>query len=414
MSRTQIKMHSKKEKTQQYHSIKQDIEGSRNKQLQQSKLSQKLQQKKSTGFFEGWYIKHENASNMVSFIPAFHKDKYGVWTVSIQVITKDGSSMAYYNIEDVQVGNMVSKQFIKQIKEEKQNQNKKEHQIKKEKQSQNTIEYQIIKKKQSQDKTKYQTIKKKQKHNKIGNQIPIIKNTNGAFYLKIENNIFTEQGMHVEIETKELSIRGNLMYGEWNALESNIMGPFQFFSSLQCNHGVLSLSHKLTGKLVINRKIIDFTNGTGYIEKDWGSSFPKKYLWTQCNWNCIDKQKNCIMLSIADIPIWKETKKRREKSFTGCIGVISYQGKQYRMATYQGVKILKCNTKEVWLKQGKYYLQVMLLEQKPYKLYAPVNGEMTRNIKESPICKVRYQFSKGNRTIFAITQNIASFEVAKG
>lgn len=428
MNRIQKNMYSEKKETQSCYGIKRDIKEKREQEWQKSQESQELKQKESNGFFEGWYIKHENAPNMVSFIPAFHKDKYGVWTVSIQVITKDTSSMVYYNIEDVQVGTMVSKQFIKQIREERQNQSKREYQRKKgkpsqnirkyktvkERPSQNITKYKTVKGKPSQNKESYQIIKEKQKYNKVGNQIPTIKDTNGTFYLKIENNIFTEQGIHVEIETKELSIRGSIMYGDWNPLESNIMGPFQFFSSLQCNHGVLSLSHKLTGKLVINRKIVDFTNGTGYIEKDWGCSFPKKYLWTQCNWNCMDKQKNCIMLSIADIPIWKETEKRKGISFTGCIGVISYQGKQYRMATYQGVKILKCNPKEVWLKQGKYYLQVMLLKQKPYKLCAPVNGEMTRNIQESPICEVQYRFSKGNRTIFSTTQNIASFEVAKG
>ena len=33
----------------------------------------------------------------------------------------------------------------------------------------------------------------------------------------------------------------------------------------------------------IDGKTIDFTNGIGYIEKDWGKSFPNSWIWMQTN-----------------------------------------------------------------------------------------------------------------------------------
>ena len=41
------------------------------------------------------------------------------------------------------------------------------------------------------------------------------------------------------------------------------------------------MNHTVNGVLMINNEEIDINNGKGYIEKDWGTSFPKKYIWIQ-------------------------------------------------------------------------------------------------------------------------------------
>lgn len=43
------------------------------------------------------------------------------------------------------------------------------------------------------------------------------------------------------------------------------------------------MSSRADGSITINNKNIAFDNGVGYIEKDWGSSFPKSYIWCQGN-----------------------------------------------------------------------------------------------------------------------------------
>ena len=75
------------------------------------------------------------------------------------------------------------------------------------------------------------------------------------------------------------------------------------------------------------------------------------------------------MISVADIPFAKVT-------FKGCIGVVYYEGKEYRFATYLGVKIRKYNKRELWVQQGGYDLQVSLIDEKPHNLLAPVKGKM--------------------------------------
>ncbi len=221
------------------------------------------------------------------------------------------------------------------------------------------------------------------------------------FWVKIGDNIFSDKGLSVNIDTDELKIRGSLRYSYLTPLKYDIMGPFCFFPFMQCNHGVLSLNHYLKGKLKINGEILDFKGGAGYIEKDWGSSFPASYLWTQCNW--FDGQDNCLMLSIAEIPFLI-------RKFIGCICVIYYGGKEYRLTTYLGVKIIRVSANEVIIKQRNLSLQIQLLEYHIKKLKAPVRGGMGRIVHESPICKVRYKFMCKDKIIFNFISEKASYE----
>lgn len=84
--------------------------------------------------------------------------------------------------------------------------------------------------------------------------------------------------------------------------------------------------------------------------------FPSSYFWTQCSWHA--NGNNVLILSVADIPIGKLT-------FMGCIGVVYYGGKEYRLATYLGVKIRKCNNRELWVQQRGFDLKVTVLDENP-------------------------------------------------
>ena len=181
-----------------------------------------------------------------------------------------------------------------------------------------------------------------------------------------------------------------------------MMGPFRHIRWMECNHGIVSLSHRLAGSLCINGRMVDFTQGLGYIEKDWGRSFPSAYLWTQCGWLGAS-QSSTVMLSVADIPMLGG-------HFTGCIGAVWLDGQEYRLATYRGATVCKCTAREVIVRQGKMQLQARLIESRPHPLRAPTNGGMSRIIHESPACKVRYRFWNNGLLALDRVGNSAGFE----
>lgn len=213
------------------------------------------------------------------------------------------------------------------------------------------------------------------------------------FGVRIGKNIFTEDGITLNLKTPKLSVVGKLEFSKFTTLKYDIMGPFHYVPFMQCRHSVYSLAHYIKGSLYVNGREICFNQGLGYVEGDRGTEFPSDYLWTQCSWN--ENGNNAVMISVADIPIGKI-------SFTGCIGVVYYGGKEYRLATYLGVKIRKYNKRELWVQQGEYDLQVKLIDEDPYNLLAPVKGKMTRIVYESIECKIRYRFMLHGSVLFDV------------
>ncbi len=224
------------------------------------------------------------------------------------------------------------------------------------------------------------------------------------FCVQIAGNTFCEKGILLNLHTKQLSLTGKLHFGPFSPPISDIMGPFRFVPFLQCRHSVISLGHWVNGSLELNGKRYSFENGTGYLEGDRGRSFPAAYLWSQCSWQ--ERDPCCVMLAVASIPFLRT-------SFTGCICAVSYAGREYRLATYCGAKVLQWSDEEAIIAQGDSLLQITLLEQRAHNLRAPSNGAMLRTIRESPSCRVRYRLLKNGKKLFDVTSSQASFEFSK-
>lgn len=216
--------------------------------------------------------------------------------------------------------------------------------------------------------------------------------------IRIGENRFGEKGMRLAIHTQQVTIRGKLDFGPLFPIKYDIMGPFALVPFMECRHSVWSMRHSVRGAVCINGQTYFFRNAWGYWEGDSGRSFPKEYLWTQCFFS-----DGALMLSVADIPM-------AGIHFTGIIGVVLWQGKEYRIATYLGARAVKIHHKMVRVIQGGLELDVCLLEGSGHPLKAPSKGDMIRTIHESASCRAFYRFCKKGRTMFAFETDRASFE----
>ncbi len=215
------------------------------------------------------------------------------------------------------------------------------------------------------------------------------------------NSRFSPAGIHVDIVQDGVTAAGDVIFGPLAALKSDIMGPFRFAPGMECRHSVFSMVHEASGGLCINGHTYVFQNDLGYIEGDRGRSFPKRYVWTQCAWH-MDKPCS-LMISAADIPYLG-------MSFTGVIAFVYLHGREYRLATYHGARIVHIGNDEVVIKQGKYTLSAHRLDSGAILLRAPVGGGMTRMIREAPSCRVKYRFTCGGETLIDQVMDQAGFE----
>lgn len=219
-----------------------------------------------------------------------------------------------------------------------------------------------------------------------------------TFYIKIDHHTFSDQGINLHLNNQDLMISGSLTFKELSPLKYDIMGPFQYIPFMQCKHSVISMKHYVNGTLNINNKNYIFKNALGYIEGDRGYSFPKQYIWTQCFFN-----NGSLMLSVADIPFGLF-------HFTGIIGIIFFNDKEYRLATYLGAKVIKNDNREIIIKQKDMIFKAKLIKTNDLQLLAPAKGNMKRTIHESVICEASYCFIKGKQVLFSFESVQASFE----
>ncbi|MGX7107857.1 tocopherol cyclase family protein [Facklamia miroungae] len=204
-----------------------------------------------------------------------------------------------------------------------------------------------------------------------------------SFDITIGNSNFKQNQLTIDLSKQAYPIEGHLTFNEIESfpkklLRPGIMGPFSFVPFMECYHGVVTLHQRLSGTLKINQQTIDFTDGYGYIEKDWGRSFPDWWVWLQSNH--FSEDKTSLMFSMAKIP-WLGN------HFTGFLSFLKHQEKLYLFATYTGAKIKRMNYQEgqidVEITDRNYQLNISGHYDQSGILKAPKNGLMERKIAES-------------------------------
>lgn len=235
------------------------------------------------------------------------------------------------------------------------------------------------------------------------------------FYIKVKNNIFSRDGINIDIfdEIQNLKVKGNIKYLNTKnikvtTISPNIMGPFSYIPFMECNHAIISMKNNTKGLININNNQIDFNNGIGYIEKDWGCSFPKSYIW--CQGNNFENTEASFMLAIATIPF-------KIFQFKGAICTLIVNNKEYKFTTYNNSKLIENEVNNefinITLKKGNYYLNVKSTYNNGLKLLAPVKGKMQKNILENICSKITINLKYKDKLIFSDTSNNCGLEIVK-
>jgi tocopherol cyclase len=240
------------------------------------------------------------------------------------------------------------------------------------------------------------------------------------FSLQLADNQFTTH--HIKLNLPD--IQGELRFKSttpWVKMlgAPGIMGWFSFVPFMECYHGIVSLDHSIEGTLTIEGKTVDFTNGRGYIEKDWGTSFPRGWFWMQSNHFFEKNNRNTegvenhhdgvsLIASVAHIPFLGSY-------FIGYIVGFWFKNKLYRFATYTGAKMkahLDGNNIQLKFKDNQYLLEIEATKAGTGNLVAPLQGEMTGKVNESLQAVLHVRFYEKDKLIFEGKGRNAGLEAA--
>lgn len=229
------------------------------------------------------------------------------------------------------------------------------------------------------------------------------------YEIVVDKCVFTKRSASFFLCEKELCLKGDVGFGPLTEIETSrfspdIMGPFSYLPFLQCRHGVISMGHTVTGSVTVNGEVIDFTGGSGYLEMDSGVSFPDYWMWMQCNQFDTGTR---MMLASATVPL-------AGLRIQGVIGVVIANGKEYRLATYNGARLKKSvcenGVADIEVSNRRHRLKVRLTDYEGQSLLAPVNGSMNRTLRESISCTMHLELYEKNKLIVQTTGNNAGFE----
>jgi len=228
--------------------------------------------------------------------------------------------------------------------------------------------------------------------------------SNKKYEISIEKNYFSSKGCHLDIDQQGYIIKGDLEYIDpipWpkSFLQPGAMGWLSYIPFLETYHAVVSMNHKIHGKISINGERVNFENGKGYIEKDWGKSFPTAWIWTQSNH--FSNENLSFMFSIAKVPFLG-------MKFNGFLSAIWYEGKFFKFATYTGAKVksLDVNSDNIQIlvedKKFSLYFEVTKKGIESISLKAPQEGIMSGRIAESINSKIRLKLFDKKKKIIII------------
>lgn len=203
------------------------------------------------------------------------------------------------------------------------------------------------------------------------------------FRVHVGNSVFSAHSILLNIDSPLIKVSGRLSYSgsvkyPSSFLSPGFMGWYIFVPFMECKHGMVSVSHRIDGSLSVNGELLDFSGGKGYIERDWGKSFPESWIWLQSN--NFENSDACILMSIAKIPCLGSF-------FTGFLGFLYYKETFYPFITYHKSVItalsLLNETLTIGFKSKKQHLIITAKLKNSGILLAPKSGHMSRRIKES-------------------------------
>jgi hypothetical protein len=233
----------------------------------------------------------------------------------------------------------------------------------------------------------------------------IDKNVKEPFYFRFDINDFYYNNDSIKIKDNILSPTQvvinegpfdiDLSISGLNVLENNLLTPGAMglikYLPIPTHIEIIFLDSLITG--TINQE--DFS-GSAYMEKNWGSRFPNKWIWIESN--NFSNNNTSFVMAYANL----------FANVDGFFAILKIDGEELRFATYNGfkTKVITSNKNNVVIEISKrdLTLKVEVDYKDEYKLVAPVKyGNMTRIISESLNSDLKISLYRNNKLIYSDT-----------
>lgn len=209
--------------------------------------------------------------------------------------------------------------------------------------------------------------------------------------IKIKDNVLGLHSVKINIDKFNIDLKVEpTLFLKKGLFSQHAMGAVKCLP-LKTYHEIVFLNSKVEGKLKTGVEDI-MINGNGYMEKNYGSMFPKKWLWMQTN--SFKEYKTSLVLGVAELI----------NNCDGFFCVMNVDGEEFRFATYNGFKVSHEQDSEkikVIIEKDNISLIISLQYVKGYNIIAPIcKGKMEKEIEESQASTLTLSLYRGNELIY--------------
>ena len=222
-----------------------------------------------------------------------------------------------------------------------------------------------------------------------------------GFNLRIGPNRFSLREIHLELPDLKVDLKvRNVLRWPSSLILPNSMGTYAFARFMDCYHGIIVVDGSVEGRM--NGTPVQ---GSLYVEKDWGISFPRGWVWLQGN----DFPRSAsLTCSLAVVPFCGRV-------FNGFIVGLLCGGRIYRFTTYNGAYVegVDVDATKIRLRFARKGLRLTVEAERTegVELASPEQGAMTGRIQEALDVCFSVKLESGGREVFAENTKRGAMEV---
>jgi tocopherol cyclase len=215
-----------------------------------------------------------------------------------------------------------------------------------------------------------------------------------------ENTLTTE---FIQINTNDVNIRLNFLNNHVTRTFKNSMGYNYFIPNLPCYHAVLNTGHLVSGEIKQKDKRFIIENELGYLEKNWGTSFPKTYYWL----HALDPNDPQVSLLFSRAEIeWMG------KKFIRHLGHLRYNDKQVDIRSLKNFNVSIISSRkdkhEIRIASKTLQIEISITHKNNVCFKGPFNGKLSRDIIHFPDSIIQIRLSENNK--IRMLQLVGNFE----
>lgn len=229
-----------------------------------------------------------------------------------------------------------------------------------------------------------------------------------TFEVKLGPNYFSLDRLKLDLADLQMDLHlSHHRQWEGSPYVPNIMGPLSYFSHLDCHHNVLSLRNTVRGSMLINGTNISLNDAIGYIEKDWGKTFPKAHIWMQSN--TLEQSDLSLSLAVGKMDFLKQSWRAHAAILQGEDGsalFASYRLHRFRFRQNpEGYRLT--------FRGSRYTLEISFNPKDTMPLVSPNHQGMKGIVEESLQSEILVQLKdRFQQKLLIDTQGTASVEIA--